>query len=151
MMNSLIALHDAGMSLQTLDIVVEDLLENGGIDEDDERYLVALAWGRKNDGQDCIGPEDIILDEGYEVRILAETYRVLTEEEKDEAWEEALESYGSECVEGFNGPYFDREKWKRDARLDGAGNLLSPYDGNEHEYCVSRQTGDVWFYLFRTN
>ncbi len=151
MMNALIELIDAGMSLDTLDIVIADLLESTSLDADDERYLVALAWGRQNDGQDRIGPEDVILDEGDEVRIGGETYRVLSEEEKDAAWEEALESYGSELVDGFDGPYFDREKWKRDARMDGVGHVLSPYDHNAHEYCVNRPNGDAWFFLFQIN
>lgn len=151
MKDTLIKLIDEGMSTPTLDIVIADILESTCLDAEDERYLVALAWGRQNDGQDSVGPEDVILDEGDSVRILAETYRVLTEEEKEDAWEEALESYGEECVEGFNGPYFNKEAWLRDAKMDGAGHTLATLDGHEHECCFDRAGGHVWFFLFRTN
>ena len=30
-------------------------------------------------------------------------------------------------------PYFDREAWKRDARMDGRGHCLGSYDGGEYE------------------
>lgn len=151
MKDTLIDLIDAGLSFEVLDTVITDLLENSVLDHDDERYLVALAWGRKNDDQDCIGPDDVSLENGDEVRILAETYRVLNEQEKEDAWEEALESYGKDCVEGYNGSYFDREAWLRDAKMDGAGQTLATYDNEEHEYCSGRASGDVWFYLFRVD
>lgn len=149
MKDTLIDLIDAGLSTSTLDTVISDLLENNSLDAEDERYLVALAWGRKNDGQDCVGPDDVILDNGDEVKILAETYRILTEQEKEDAWDEALESYAEECVPGYDGPYFDTKSWLSDAKIDGAGHTLATYDGHEHEYCVSRPGGADWFFLFR--
>ena len=60
-------------------------------------------------------------------------YAVLTEAEADTAWDDALDSYLDDCVEGAQGPYFDRDAWKRDARMDGRGHALSSYDGEEHE------------------
>lgn len=151
MMNTLIDLIDVGVSDEVLDTVIADILENNGCDEEGDRYLVALAWGRDRNGPGHIGPEDVQVEENDEIRIGGETYRVLNEHDKEEAWEEALESTGSECVDGYNGPYFDREKWKRDARMDGVGHALSPYDHNVNEYSVDRPNGTVWFFLFRTS
>ena len=47
--------------------------------------------------------------------------------------DEHLDSYIEECLEipehlRF---YFDEEKWKDDARMDGRGHSLSSYDGHE--------------------
>lgn len=58
-------------------------------------------------------------------------YAIGDDDEVEDAVDSALENYLDECVEGADGPYFDREAWKRDARVDGAGYTLSRYDGNE--------------------
>ena len=88
-----------------------------------------------------------------------EDYRVLTDEEADEAWEESLNSYIEECItpeidkisEGAgNLSYyitFDEEAWKRDARMDGRGHSLSSYDGHENEETVN----GITFYIYRIN
>jgi|DEB0MinimDraft_6_1074348.scaffolds.fasta_scaffold00925_6 hypothetical protein len=76
---------------------------------------------------------------------------VVTESERDERWNESLENYIDECVlpelPEIAQQYFDYEKWKRDARYDGAGHCLSHYDGVEHEY----KFGDHWIYIYRQN
>ena len=76
-------------------------------------------------------------------------YLVLTEDEREQRWEEALDQYLDEdgLVPGADSPYFDQEAWKRDARMDGAGAMLSPYDGEEHEVCIEGN----WFWIYRTN
>ena len=76
---------------------------------------------------------------------------VCDESDKDMLWDESLESYLEDCVypelpESVIG-YFDDEKWKRDARFDGAGHALSSYDGSEYEV----QSDGKWFYAFRVN
>lgn len=88
-----------------------------------------------------------------------EDYRVLTDEEADEAWEESLDSYIEECIEpeiekitegqGNLGYYitFNEEMWKRDAKMDGRGHSLSSYDGHEIEETVEGTT----FYIYRIN
>lgn len=79
-------------------------------------------------------------------------YMVLTEEEANDAWNASLESYIDECINpeipDWIAPYFDHEAWKRDARFDGRGHCLSPYDGEEHE--VFAESGPYYldnFYL----
>lgn len=72
---------------------------------------------------------------------------VLTEEERGERWEEALESYLEGCIypelpENMVN-YFDSEKWKQDARYDGCGHCLASYDGEEHAHGA--------YYIYRTN
>ena len=78
-------------------------------------------------------------------------YMVLTDAEADEKWEESLDNYLEECVyqelpENFR-CYFDDEKWKRDAKMDGRGHSLSGYDGEEHEETINGED----FYIYRTN
>ena len=66
-----------------------------------------------------------------------ESYAIGTEDEADEAWEQALESYWDECVlpevPDWLENYIDYEKWERDAIVDGRGHALSSYDGCETE------------------
>lgn len=76
-------------------------------------------------------------------------YAVMSEYEADQAWDEALQSYLDECVypqlpDGMVG-YFDEEAWKQDARMDGRGHCLSPYDGVEHEVSI----GNEYWYVYR--
>ena len=108
--------------------------------------------------------EDFLSNESDEVEELEsddynEDYRVLTDEEADEAWEESLDNYIEECItpeidkisEGAgNLSYyitFDEDAWKRDARMDGRGHSLSSYDGHENEETVEGTT----FYIYRIN
>lgn len=108
--------------------------------------------------------EDFLSNECDEVEELEaddykEDYRVLTDQEADEAWEESLDNYIEECItpkidklsEGAgNLSYyitFNEKTWKRDARMDGRGHSLSSYDGNENEETIE----DTTFYIYRTN
>ena len=81
-----------------------------------------------------------------------EQYAVMTEDEADEAWDASLEEYLEEAFLSVIPEnlvnYFDKEKWKRDARYDGRGHCQSSYDGVEHEICT--EDGE-YFYIYRTN
>lgn len=76
-------------------------------------------------------------------------FLVLTDSEAEDELEAQLDSILEEVVlpevpENLRN-YIDEEAWKRDARFDGRGHYLSPYDGVEHE----QQVGDQWFYIYR--
>jgi hypothetical protein len=63
-------------------------------------------------------------------------YAVGTDEEADEAWDQALDSYLDDCgvLDALHQNlrrYFDRDAWKKDARYDGRGHFLASYDGDE--------------------
>lgn len=78
-------------------------------------------------------------------------YLVLTDDEADEALDEALESILDDVIlpdldEALQS-YFDRDAWKRDAEYDGRGHHLSSYDGCEEEAVVD----GVTYYIYRTN
>ena len=78
-----------------------------------------------------------------------EEYLVLTDDEADDQEDEHLENYIDDCMEipeHLMG-YFDREKWKKDARMDGRGHSLSSYDGSEYEEEVNGTT----YYIYRRN
>jgi len=78
-------------------------------------------------------------------------WKVYTDDEADDAWEESLDNYLDECVlpdlPGTLQNYFDRNAWKSDARMDGRGHSLSGYDGHECEQVVNNTT----YYLYRQN
>lgn len=80
-------------------------------------------------------------------------YLVLTNSEANEAWEESLNSYLNDMLDdrktvpAWCAQYFNREAWKRDARHDGRGHSLSPYDGHEHEVKVD----DEVIFIYRIN
>lgn len=80
-------------------------------------------------------------------------YMVLTDEEADQAWDNSLESYIDECltIPKEVEPYFNREKWKRDARRDGRGHSLSSYDGAEHSTTVAGADYHETLYIYRMN
>lgn len=78
-------------------------------------------------------------------------YMVLTDNEADEKWDEALDSYLDDCVlpdlPETARMYFDEEKWKNDARMDGRGHSLNYYDGCEWEYEVNGTD----YFVYRMN
>lgn len=81
----------------------------------------------------------------------AAEYLVLTDDEADEAFEEALDSVLDDVIlpdldEALQ-CYFDRKAWKRDASYDGRGHHLNHYDGCEEEVTVN----GVDYYIYRTN
>jgi hypothetical protein len=79
------------------------------------------------------------------------TYAVMTDSEAEQAWDESLDSYLDECVlpdlPETARMYFDDDKWKRDARMDGRGHSLNHYDGGEEEANIN----DVDYYIYRRN
>ena len=145
MLNALDTLVSNGLSGNALDAVIEDLLENDSFEDDDEkRCLIAVAWHREQGNK--TGPADVDFEHGGIIHVGGAEYLVLDEVGREEAWEDYLDSCLDDgCIEGANGPYFDREAWKKDARMDGAGHSLASYDGNENEYHVGH---DIWF-LYR--
>ena len=78
-------------------------------------------------------------------------YEVLTDSEADDRWDEELDLYIEECIlpelPDFASQYFDREAWKRDARIDGRGHAISRYDGEENEQTINGET----YYIYRKN
>lgn len=98
--------------------------------------------------------EDTITESHDEYTVESEPgeYAVMSEDEADEAWDHYLESYIDDCILGEMknetlAQYFDRDAWKRDAKHDGRGYCLSPYDGEEHEIKVD----GTWYFIYRTN
>ena len=78
-------------------------------------------------------------------------YRVLTEDEADAAFDEALDNILDDVVlpdldEALQ-CYFDRDAWKRDAQYDGRGHHLNHYDGEEYEEVVNGTS----YYIYRVN
>lgn len=78
-------------------------------------------------------------------------YLVVTDEEADDVWDERLESYIDECIlprlPEHVQMYFDNEKWKEDAKMDGRGHSISSYDGGEDEIEIDNEM----LYIFRLN
>lgn len=78
-------------------------------------------------------------------------WMVLTDKEADEKWDESLENYIEECIlpelpEAYRF-YFDYERWKRDAKMDGRGHSLASYDGNEYDETIDGET----YYIYQVN
>lgn len=78
-------------------------------------------------------------------------YLVVTDSEANDLWEEDLDQYIDDCIlselpEAYR-YYFDSEKWKSDARMDGRAHSLSRYDGDEDEQEVDGTT----YYIYRQN
>lgn len=79
-------------------------------------------------------------------------YLALTDDEADVRWDDYLEQYIDDCLEipDHLASYFDRDAWKRDARMDGRGHTLATYDGHELYQDVTLPSGHVeTIYLYR--
>lgn len=77
-------------------------------------------------------------------------FTVGTDEQADEAHEDYLETYIDDCLEIPDNisMYFDREAWKRDARImSSRGNDLNFYDGKE----LTAEVGGETIYIYRKN
>lgn len=144
-LDSLQDLLDNGLSNAMVMPIVKNLFEDDVFeDSEDSKRLVLLYYLAEQDNVDC-AIEDVA---SSLFRVGGAEYLVLNEDEREEQWNSTLEYYLDECeVPGADGPYFDREAWKRDARMDGAGPQLATYDGHEHEVCVNGN----WFWIYRVN
>ena len=109
-------------------------------DEEERRLALALLL-------DVANMDDVTsatYGDGFEYE--GAEYLVLTDEEADEAFSEAVESYVDDCMDIPSNirPYFDMEAFKNDVEAtDGRGRFLASYDGEE------RQFGR--FFIYRTN
>ena len=127
LLNAIELLGDNGLDKVS---ICEQLLANGEVEDETDKKLLALCihLDGETDLDFCSYDSDCRLESGRQ------EYLVLTEDEREDRWNESLENYLDEgCVEGSDSPYFDREAWKDDARMDSAGISLASYDGNEGE------------------
>lgn len=147
-------------------------------DTDEEFENALRNWEEGNNDRDEVVPEDFVYidetDETDAYRVLAlmmhlddfdasvtvhrngqlevgnREWLVLTDSEADDAYERDLDSYIDDCMEipDHIRPYFDEEKWKHDARINGdRGQSLARYDGHEYD----ESTNEGTFYIFRCN
>jgi len=147
MMSALQTLVDNGLSDVALDAILADLFVSDSFEDDDDRRMcVALAWYRGNEGR--ADPDTCHVHRDNVIKVDCAKYLVLDDSEADSAFDDYLESMLDDegMVPGADGPYFNREAWKKDASVDGRG-VLSGEDGEEQEYDAD---GD-WWYLYRTN
>jgi len=112
-------------------------------------YFVGHCPEDPDDRRDTV--DDEIEGDGEEYSFEGAEYLVLTDDEADAKWDEALENYIDECIlpeiPSQYRNYFDNKKWKEDAKDDGRGHSLARYDGHEQEETVDGET----FYIYRTN
>lgn len=107
-------------------------------------------------GDDVTEIEKCPFQEHCYITANGDEYLVLSDAEADDRWDNELEDYIDQCIlpelhsQWHN--YFDRERWKRDARFDGRGHSLAHYDGEEHEETVEvNETACQDFYLYQIN
>lgn len=110
------------------------ILDN--VNEDEEKVL-ALMEHTGEDYSECETKVDFGL-----------MYRVYTDEEANDALEEALDSYCEEHIlsqiPDYLHQYFDDEEWKSDNSFD-RGHYLGQNDGEEHEETINRNT----YYIYK--
>ncbi len=136
-------LADNGLTSDSMITVVNELIENETLDDCDVKWLALVS----ELGAEMLDADETTYDNCV-FRVGGDEYLILTEDERDSRWDDYLESCldDSGIVPGADSPYFDRERWKEDARIDGAG-VLSSYDGTEYEFFRP----GVCCYIYRTN
>jgi hypothetical protein len=149
MLEALQTLLDNGLPEKAILPIITGLFEGNGIENDDVKRL-ALLYHRAKWGGDFDCDIKVATYNGCVLVVGNHDYLVLDEGERESRWDDALESLLDDCIEGADGPYFDREAWKRDARFDGAGPCLASYDGAEEEVDTSK-AGAGWYYIYRIN
>jgi hypothetical protein len=172
--DALIELHGCGaFDGESLKSVCDKLLASDDCDDDDKRRLALLAWLIDNGNNDS--PDDVepaaYGDNTFSVG--RAEYRVLTDDEADEACKEYVEqslwAFNASFLSGETGiddsvfeALADKCEGANDAvrsiidgtcgfddfvktavAADGRGHFMNTYDGNEDEY------GD--YYIYRTN
>lgn len=139
-------------------IVVEDGESEDGDDDDElpEGVVELDSWLDTACRQLALmineGDDDVPNDEGHNrFSYGRREWLVVTDDEADELWDQDLENYIDECILGelpeMAQNYFDREAWKKDARIDGRAHSLNRYDGNEE--CETINGED--YYIYRQN
>jgi hypothetical protein len=125
-------LKASGLSNETVVEVATDLLDNDLFEDNDDKKIVALIVHTSG----SLDVEDCRYDTGCAFTADGKEYLVLDEDEVESRIDDCLDNLLDDtgCVEGADSPYFDRERWKKDARMDGAGHIIGSYDGNEDEY-----------------
>lgn len=119
---------------------------------DAKQWALFEHCGRDLDMVDDINLLDDIDTDEFDFN--GETILVLTDDEADNRWDEELDSYLEDCVYPDLPDnlkyYFDDEKWKDDARMDGRGNAIARYDGEENEYKIEfDDDSECWIFIYR--
>lgn len=151
MLDALQTLLDNGLSKKLIVELVNDLFEGNGFEDDDDVKRLALLHHRGMWDNDLDCNVEVSQYDDCVFTVGGNEYLVLDEDEKEQRWEDALESLLDDgCIEGADGPYFDRDAWKRDARFDGAAHMLASYDGAEEEV-DTHDAGSGYYFIYRTN
>ena len=141
---------------------VEDVVEQAAdlFDEYEEEYAAEyFDWGlcdepakvkALSEHLEC-DPSDITEEDSNRFGAHGREYLVVNDDEADELWDEDLDNYIDECLEIPDSirNYFDRDAWKRDAKMDGRGHSLSRYDGEEHDVTVEYDEESLTYYIYR--
>lgn len=92
--------------------------------------------------------QDIEID-GTDCKVQGIDYKAGDDYQMNELWDEDLDNYLEECVypelpDNMRN-YFDDDKWKDDAKMDGRAHSLNRYDGNEK----SCEVNGTCYYAYR--
>lgn len=118
-------------------------------DYDDKIRALAAHFGADPSTVTEVGCDE------YTVESEPGTYRVMTDAEKAEAINEALESYLEDHIlpqipEHLQ-CYFDYDAWKRDVGCSGEEDaMIAPHDGNVHEV-YTPELEERWHYVVRVS
>ena len=137
-LDALNVLVNSGMTKQSVVEVAQNMLDGDNFEDDDDKKIVALIIHTRG----SLDIEDIAYDAGCAFKADGEEFLVLDENEVESRIDDSLENMLEDC-EGSAGPYFDRERWERDVRMESDGDIIGSYDGNVYEYA------DLT--IFRTN
>jgi len=138
-----------GTTQEEFDEIEKDLCDNDEIETREDIDQKLLQWIDDN-GYTLLEDDFTVCSYDYNIiEYAGGEYLVVDEATANQLWDKSLQSYLDECVypelpENIR-YYFDDEKWKLDAQMDGRGHSLSTYDGSEDNAMVN----DEAFCIFR--
>ena len=112
-----------------------------------DEQIQALAKHLNLDNEDL----RMIEENGDHYSFGNQEYLIVNDDDADQLWDEHLDHYIEDCIlpempEHFR-LYFDENKWKQDARIDGRAHSLASYDGDENTVEIN----GTEYYIYRTN
>ena len=115
-------------------------------DEPEKAFVAAVHHGSTLEDSTDKDSDYIVEQTDEHFLVDGDELWILNDGEADAYEDKALDSYIDDCLDIPDNLrfYFDVEKWKDDAKIDGRGHIINSWDGSEWEYEID----GTWYYVY---